>query len=59
MMKMILCNIFSTNHQHSLIFKLAFSYMINRGLETHPLFDLSIGHNKSLEINNISLYSLQ
>jgi len=36
MMSTILCNIFNSNHQHSLIFKSTLSYIIYRGLETHP-----------------------
>jgi hypothetical protein len=51
MTTIIMCNIFSTNHEHSLIFKVKFSNNIrtNKGWETHPLLDLSTRLNNSLQ----------
>jgi hypothetical protein len=51
MVTTIMCNIFSTCHQHFLFLKKEFSdgTLTQRGSKTHPLPNMSIGQNKSLE----------
>ncbi len=47
----IKCNIFNTCHQHFLVLKKEVfdDTLTKRSWETHPLLDMSIGHNKPLE----------